>query len=108
MMRDDFSMTERKPRCSLRRPANWIAPLTLILVIGCGGGETVEKQPIPFGNLPTPVVKAAQKKLPDVAFDGALQEKIRGRDEFTVSGKDKKGNVHSVKLSREGTVLSSD
>jgi hypothetical protein len=88
----------------LKRSASWMAALALAAAAGCG--ETQEtKTPVAMGDIPAAVVKAAQKELPDVAFDAAFKEKVGKVDAFELRGKDKTGKVREVEVSREGKVL---
>ena len=78
-----------------------------IAVAGCGGtAETTD--PIPLGQVPVAVVKAARKSLPDVAFDSALKRTVGKKNSFELRGKDKTGKAREVKISAEGTVLGGD
>lgn len=81
-----------------------MAALALGLVGGCGGSAET-KDPIPMGKIPSVVVKAAQKRLPDVAFDAAFTLKAGKRNSYAIRGKDKAGKVQEVKISPEGKIL---
>lgn len=58
-----------------------------------------------MGKIPAVVVKEAQKQLPGVAFDSAIEVKSRGRVSYELHGRDKKGTEQKVKISRDGKVV---
>ena len=74
--------------------------LALTLVVGCGGGKE-KAQALPLDQVPDAVMKAAQKRLPDVKFDHA-QRKANG--EYEVIGKNKQGKVMEVEVTAAGEV----
>ncbi len=80
----------------------------LALLSGCGGATDDEATTIPLGKIPSTVIQAANKALPEVAFDSATRQKIRGVDTFEIKGKDKKGKAHTIKVGRDGKVISSE
>ena len=72
---------------------------------GCAD-ETDSTGTIPMGKIPAAVIKVAQAKLPGVAFETAIEEKISGKVSYELHGRDKKGKEQKVKISRDGKVLS--
>ncbi len=83
----------------------WPLPvLVAALLAGCGSDEEDSKGAIPMGKIPAAVVKAAQKQLPGVAFDGAIEEKVGGKTTYELKGRDKNGKEQKVRVSREGKV----
>jgi len=74
------------------------------LIVGCGSDEEDSKGAIPMGKIPAAVVKAAQKQLPGVAFDGAIEEKVGGKTTYELKGRDKSGKEQKVRVNREGKV----
>ncbi len=92
----------------MNRSSRWLVFLGFAALTGCGSSTDPDDGPIPLSKLPAAVIKAAQKKMPDVTFDAATKEKFAKQSAFGIRGKDKKGKSHQIKVSREGKVLESD
>jgi len=89
----------------LKRAAKWIAALSLAAG-GCGGSESPDdKGPVAMGKIPAAVVKAAQKRMPEVSFDGATKEKVGKVHVYALKGKDKAGQAREVEVSADGKVM---
>ena len=82
-----------------------IGMMALALAVAGCGGSTETTDPIPLGQVPVVVVKAAQKRLPDVAFDAASKRKAGKVTSYGLHGKDKAGKPHEVKVSTDGSIL---
>ena len=89
----------------MKLSAKWVAALVLAAA-GCGGDPTETRVPTAMGDIPSVVVKAAQKELPEVSFDAAFLNTAGKVKVYEVRGKDKAGKTREVEISREGKVLS--
>ncbi len=85
----------------------------LILIagpLGCGEEgvtETTIRKTVTVEKLPEVVLKAAQKKLPDVKFSEAFENLEKGvtLQSYEVKGRDKKGKIREVRVSLTGEIL---
>ena len=77
--------------------------LLVVLVGGCGErlGEG-RKEIVPLEKVPPAVMKAAQRKLPEIKFDSALKT---SKGMYEVRGKAKNGKIQEVEVSEAGEVL---
>ena len=85
-----------------------MAALALGLAAGGCGGAAETKDPIPMGQIPAPVVKAAQKRLPDTVFDAAFKVKTGKVNSYAIRVKDKAGKTQEIKISPDGKILGVD
>ncbi|MFO0809056.1 MAG: hypothetical protein U0746_10565 [Gemmataceae bacterium] len=72
-----------------------------LTIVGCGdaaAGKTV----IPFEQLPAPLLKVAQDKLPDVTFNEVWRKK---NGVYEIRGKNKRGKVREVEVNEKGEVV---
>lgn len=83
----------------------------LLFLLASGCGEALEPtEMVPIEKLPTPVLKTAQEKLPDVKFDTAWKEHEQedGEEVFEVRGKTSNGKTRDIKVTASGKVLEVD
>lgn len=73
----------------------------LVLAIGCGDGGS-KAELIPLDQVPEPLLKTAQKTLPEVKFDHARK---MANGNYEVRGKARNGKVREVELSPAGEVV---
>ena len=91
------------------KPIAWFGGFLLLAISGCG--EILEPtEMVPVEQLPDPVLKTAQEKLPDVKFDTAWKEHEQedGEEVFEVRGKTKSGKTRDIKVTASGKVLEVD
>ena len=91
----------------MKRSVQWLSAVCLLALAGCGG-ENVPKESIKLGQLPATVVKAIQKRLPDLSIVSASKEKVRGKAIYEVQGKDKAGKSRKIEVSSTGDVIKLD
>jgi hypothetical protein len=100
---------ERSPRT--RIALRCLAPLFLGLFLsGCnepGITSTTVQRPIPVGELPEPILKAAKKELPDVEFKEAWKNLDHGKtlQSYEVRGRNARGKIREVRVSTTGEIL---
>lgn len=100
---------ERRP--VILATARLLAVLAGFLVIpGCGEeGVTPDtiRKPLPMAELPELVLKAAQKRLPDVKFTDAFQNLEKGvtLQSYEIKGRNAKGKIREVRVSLTGEIL---
>ena len=72
----------------------------LCLTMGCGADPKAVL--VPIENIPENLMTIAHEKLPGVTFEQAV---IRGDGRYEISGKDGRGKVREIELSRSGEIL---
>jgi hypothetical protein len=89
----------------------WLAPAFLCLgLAGCnepGVSATTVRRPIPVGELPGPILKAARKAVPDVDFKEAWKNLDRGKtlQSYEIRGRNARGKIREVRVSTTGEIL---
>jgi hypothetical protein len=81
----------------------WLCVMSLVgILAGCGKGDASKtKAVIPMEQVPAVVMKAAQKKEPEVTFNKV----IRAPDGiYEVQGKTKAGKILEVEVNEKGEV----
>jgi hypothetical protein len=87
-----------------------LAATALLALAGCGEpgitSDTVRK-PVPVGELPDPVLKAARKAIPGVEFNEAWKNLDRGvtLQSYEVRGRTANGKIREVRVSTTGKIL---
>jgi hypothetical protein len=72
----------------------------LLVFVGCSEAPTAALMPL--DKVPENIMAIAKEKLPDVTFDQA----VKGADgRIEVIGKDGKGKVREIEISRSGEIL---
>ena len=72
---------------------------------GCSDAMGERKTPIALENVPSEILKIAQSKFPDVAFDSAFMETENGQSVFELKGKSKTGKIFEVEVTKDGKLL---
>jgi hypothetical protein len=79
--------------------------LLLLAVLVCGCRESLgegRKEIVAFDKIPPVVLKAAQKKMPDIKFDSALKT---SKGIYEVRGKAANGKIREVEVNESGEVV---
>lgn len=82
----------------------------LLTLPGCGEEgvtpDTIRKS-IPIAEVPEPVLKAAQKDMPDVTFTDAFQNLEKGvkLQSYEIKGRNATGKIREVGVSLTGEIL---
>jgi hypothetical protein len=90
-----------------RRVAALVAVLALggglaVAYLGCGGNSEAGRVVVPFDQLPPPLLKVAQDKLPDVKFHEVWR---KPNGVYEIRGKNKQGKVREVEVNAKGEVV---
>jgi hypothetical protein len=100
-----------KRRSVLLVAGHWLLLCVGVLAIsGCGDegvtSDTVRKA-IPLAELPELVLKAAQKRMPDVKFTDAFQNLQKGvtLQSYEIKGRNASGKIREVRVSLTGEIL---
>lgn len=82
---------------------------SVLLGVLSGCTEPLEEtEMVPIENVPEPIMKVAEEKLPGVNFDTAWIEKEGEETFFEVRGKTADGKTRDIKVSPAGKVMEID
>jgi len=96
-----------------RRSATHVLLGTLLLgsfLAGCGEegvtSSTIRSK-IALKDLPEPIMKAAQKAIPDCEFEDAFENRENGKtlQSYEIRGRNKRGKIREVRVSLTGEIL---
>jgi hypothetical protein len=96
----------------MRTAPRWWAPVLMGLLVlsGCnepGISSTTVRRPIPVGEIPEPILKAAKKAVPGVDFREAWKNLDRGKtlQSYEIRGRNARGKIREVRVSTTGEIL---
>jgi hypothetical protein len=75
--------------------------LLLVLLLGCGKSHS-PAQSLKPADVPSPVLKAAKERLPEVSFHKAWRSP---GGSYGLRGKSKQGKLRTIQVSPEGKVI---
>ena len=79
--------------------------LLLLTILICGCAQKVaegRKEAVPLDQVPAPVMKAAQERLPEVKFDSAFKTP---EGLYEIRGKTKTGKIQEAEVNAAGEVV---
>ena len=85
-------------------------PVVAVSLPGCGeegvSSSTIRKK-IAAGELPEPILKAAQKAIPDCEIIDVFENRENGKtlQSYEVRGRNKRGKIREVRVSLQGEIL---
>ncbi len=82
-----------------------LATVLILAAIGCDKERHEDARPVPFDQVPPKIVEVARKKLPGIEFNQAFKIDGDGQEIYEVRGKDKRGKIREVEVSRDGEVI---
>jgi hypothetical protein len=82
-----------------------LALALLLPAFGCDSDEQKASQSVPIDQVPASLMEVARKKLPGLKFDQAYKIDVDGKEAYEIRGKDSRGKIREVEVSKDGEVL---